>query len=60
MVKLQDMIYVVESKPAKRYGDFFLRQIAKVYKLKLRLVHMHNKSPDCYFDFFPLRSLKVW
>ncbi|KAF8090999.1 hypothetical protein N665_0458s0004 [Sinapis alba] len=25
-----DMIYVVESKPAKRYGDFFLRQIAKL------------------------------
>lgn len=30
LVKAQDMIYVVESKPAKRYGDFFLRQIAKV------------------------------
>lgn len=25
-----DMIYVVESKPAKHYGDFFLRQIAKL------------------------------
>lgn len=27
---LQDMIQVVESKPTKRYGDYFLRQIVKV------------------------------
>lgn len=27
---LQDMVHVVESKPAKRYGDYFLRQIVKV------------------------------
>lgn len=27
---LQDLISVVESKPAKRYGDYFLRQIVKV------------------------------
>ncbi|KAL9226819.1 hypothetical protein vseg_002588 [Gypsophila vaccaria] len=25
-----DMIHVVESKPSKRYGDYFLRQIAKL------------------------------
>ncbi|KAG5412073.1 hypothetical protein IGI04_008392, partial [Brassica rapa subsp. trilocularis] len=25
-----DMIYVVESKPAKQYGDVFLRQIEKL------------------------------
>ncbi|KAI5354659.1 hypothetical protein L3X38_007554 [Prunus dulcis] len=25
-----DLIYVVESKPAKRYGDYFLRQIVKL------------------------------
>jgi len=24
------MIHVVESRPAKRYGDYFLRQIVKV------------------------------
>lgn len=30
LILLQDMIHVVESKPAKRYGDFFLRQIVKV------------------------------
>jgi len=28
--KLQDMMDVVETKPTKQYGDFFLRQIAKV------------------------------
>lgn len=27
---LQDVIHVVESKPPKRYGDYFLRQIVKV------------------------------
>ena len=27
---LQDTIHVMESKPAKRYGDYFLRQIVKV------------------------------
>ncbi|CDP16172.1 unnamed protein product [Coffea canephora] len=25
-----DMIHVIESKPAKRYGDYFLRQIVKL------------------------------
>ncbi|KFK27817.1 hypothetical protein AALP_AA8G433700 [Arabis alpina] len=25
-----DMVFIVESKPAKRYGDFYLRQIAKL------------------------------
>jgi len=25
-----DMIHVVESRPAKRYGDYFLRQIVKL------------------------------
>jgi len=29
---VQDTIHVVESKPAKRYGDYFLRQIVKVCK----------------------------
>jgi hypothetical protein len=29
-ILLQDMINVVESRPAKRYGDYFLRQIVKV------------------------------
>ncbi|WZZ36925.1 hypothetical protein YC2023_020326 [Brassica napus] len=28
--KLQDMMDVVETKPTKQYGDFFLRQIAKL------------------------------
>ena len=32
---LQDIIHVVESKPAKRYGDYFLRQIVKVYSFLL-------------------------
>jgi hypothetical protein len=27
---LQDVIHVVESKPTKRHGDYFLRQILKV------------------------------
>ncbi|XP_022640159.1 uncharacterized protein LOC111242120 [Vigna radiata var. radiata] len=27
---LNDTIHVVESKPAKRYGDYFLRQIVKI------------------------------
>jgi len=27
---MQDVIHVVESKSAKRYGDYFLRQILKV------------------------------
>lgn len=26
----QDMVHVLESKPAKRYGDYFMRQIVKV------------------------------
>lgn len=32
---VQDMVHVVEYKPAKRYGDYFLRQIVKV-GLRLR------------------------
>lgn len=29
--QFQDMVHVAESKPAKRHGDYFLRQIVKVY-----------------------------
>lgn len=28
---MQDVIHVVESKPTKRHGDYFLRQILKVF-----------------------------
>ncbi len=27
---MQDVIHVMESKPIKRHGDYFLRQILKV------------------------------
>ena len=30
-LSLQDMIHVVDTKPVRRYGDYFLRQIVKVY-----------------------------
>lgn len=30
IILLQDLVYVVDSKPPKRYGDYFLRQIVKV------------------------------
>lgn len=29
--QFQDMVHVAESKPAKRHGDYFLRQIVKVW-----------------------------
>ncbi|MCL7022419.1 hypothetical protein MKW94_025748 [Papaver nudicaule] len=28
-----DMIHVVETKPAKRYGDYFMRQIVKLEEM---------------------------
>ena len=38
------MIHVIESKPAKRYGDYFLRQIVKVLASQLMLI-----KRTCYF-----------
>jgi hypothetical protein len=29
---MQDIIHVVESKPTKRHGDYFLRQILKAFE----------------------------
>jgi len=41
---LQDTIHVVESKPAKRYGDYFLRQIVKVCVHRIVV----QNFPVCY------------
>lgn len=41
---MQDIIHVVESKPSKLYGDYFLRQILKVCCLALYLINNFTKA----------------
>lgn len=38
---MQDMIHVVESKSVKRFGDYFLRQIVKVWCIYSSHTHIY-------------------
>jgi hypothetical protein len=53
---LQDMIHVVDTKPVKRYGDYFLRQIVKVCSFSYLLVFQFSQqcltSPVMIFFLF--------
>jgi len=45
-LSLQDMIHVVDTKPVRRYGDYFLRQIVKVYSFSCLLVFQFYTNAD--------------
>lgn len=53
IILLQDMIVVVESKPTKQYGDYFLRQVAKVS------VHIVSECAINSGTFKDVRGVKV-
>lgn len=58
---MQDMIHVVESKPGKRYGDYFLRQIVKVRAYNFIFMTIISRVGGLYFMiiYFFFDSLKA-
>ncbi|CAI9093495.1 OLC1v1029004C1 [Oldenlandia corymbosa var. corymbosa] len=62
-----DMIYVTEAKPAKRYGDYFLRQVVKlegviadIDRIKLEVINIMLNLMGVAMIIYSLWFLKKW